>query len=35
MPILFLIGEFHFDHLYKGHVTLDVTLYMITKFMNK
>jgi hypothetical protein len=35
VPILFLIGEFHFDHLYKGHVTPDVTLCMITKFMNK
>jgi hypothetical protein len=35
MAILFLVGGFHFDHLYKGHVTLDVTLCMITKFMNK
>jgi hypothetical protein len=22
VPILFLIGEFHFDHLYKWHVTV-------------
>jgi hypothetical protein len=35
VPILFLIGGFHFDHLYKWHVTVDVTLCMITKFMNK
>jgi hypothetical protein len=35
VPILFLIDGFHFDHLYKGHVTPDVTLCMITKFMNK
>jgi hypothetical protein len=35
MPIFFLIDGFHFDHLYKGHVTLDVTLCMITKLMNK
>jgi hypothetical protein len=35
MPILFLIGGFHFDHLCKGRVTLDVTQCMITKFMNK
>jgi hypothetical protein len=35
VPILFLEGGFHFDHLYKGHVTLDVTPCMITKFMNK
>jgi hypothetical protein len=34
-PFYFLIGGFHFGHLYKGHVTLDVTLCMITKFMNK
>jgi hypothetical protein len=34
-PILLLIGGFHFDHLYKGHITLDVTLCMITEFMNK
>jgi hypothetical protein len=35
MPILFLIGEFHLDHLYKCHVTHDVTLCMITKLTNK
>jgi hypothetical protein len=35
VPILFLIGVFHFDHLYKWHVIVDVTLCMITKFMNK
>jgi hypothetical protein len=35
VPILFLIGGFYFDHLYKWHVTPDVTLCMITKFMNK
>jgi hypothetical protein len=35
VPILFLIGGFHFDHLYKWHVTPNVTLCMITKFMNK
>jgi hypothetical protein len=35
VPILFLIGGFHFDHLYKWHVTVDVILCMITKFMNK
>jgi hypothetical protein len=35
VPILFLICGFHLDHWYKGHVTLDVTLCMITKFMNK
>jgi hypothetical protein len=35
MLILFLIGGFHFDHLYKWHVTPDITLCMITKFMNK
>jgi hypothetical protein len=35
MPISFLIGMFHFDYLYKWHVTLDVALCMITKFMNK
>jgi hypothetical protein len=35
VPILFLIGGFHFYHLCKGHVTPDVTLCMITKFMNK
>jgi hypothetical protein len=33
MPILFLIGGFHLDHLYKWHVTLDVTLCMKTPFM--
>jgi hypothetical protein len=31
VPILFLIGGFHFDHLYKWHVTLCT----ITPFMNK
>jgi hypothetical protein len=40
MPILFFIGRFHFDLLYKWHVTIDVALVdvalcMITKFMNK
>jgi hypothetical protein len=35
VPILFLIGGFHFGNLYKWHVTPDVTLCMITKFMNK
>jgi hypothetical protein len=35
VPILFLIGGFHLDHLYKWHVTLDVALCMITSFMNK
>jgi hypothetical protein len=35
VPILFLIDEFLFDHLYKCHVTLDVTFCMITKLMNK
>jgi hypothetical protein len=35
VPILFLIGEFHLDHLYKWHVNLEVTLCMITPFMNK
>jgi hypothetical protein len=35
VPILFLIGGFHLDHLYKCHVNLDVTLCMITPFMNK
>jgi hypothetical protein len=35
VPILFLIGGFHLDHLYKWHVTIDVTLCMITPFMNK
>jgi hypothetical protein len=35
MPILFLIGMFHLDHLYKRHITLDVALCMITSFMNK
>jgi hypothetical protein len=35
MPILFLIDGFHFDHLYKWHVTVVVTLCMITMFMNK
>jgi hypothetical protein len=35
VPILFLIVGFHLDHLYKWHVTLDVTFYMITKLMNK
>jgi hypothetical protein len=27
VPILFLIGGFHLDHLYKWHVTLDVTIF--------
>jgi hypothetical protein len=35
VPILFLIGGFHLDHLYKCHVNLDVTLCMITPSMNK
>jgi hypothetical protein len=35
VPILFLIGGFHLDHLYKWHVTPDVTLRMITPFSNK
>jgi hypothetical protein len=35
LPILFLIGGFHLDHLYKWHVTPDVTLCMITLFLNK
>jgi hypothetical protein len=35
VPFLFLVGGFHFNHLYKGHVTPDVTLSMTTKFMNK
>jgi hypothetical protein len=35
VPILFLIGGFHLDHLYKCHVTPDVTLFMITPFLNK
>jgi hypothetical protein len=35
MPILFLIGGFHLDHLYKWHVIFDVTFCMITKVMNK
>jgi hypothetical protein len=35
VPILFLIGGFHFDHLNKWHVILDVTFCMITKLMNK
>jgi hypothetical protein len=34
VPILFLLGRFHFDHLYKGHVTL-CDLCMIAKTMNK
>jgi hypothetical protein len=34
-PILFLVGGFHFDHLYKGHVTPNVTPFMITKFVHK
>jgi hypothetical protein len=34
VPILFLIGGFHLDHLYKWHVNLE-TLCMITQFMNK
>jgi hypothetical protein len=35
VPILFLKGGFHFNHLYKCHVTLDVTFCIITKLMNK
>jgi hypothetical protein len=35
VPILFLIGGSHLDHLYKCHVNLDVTLCMITPFMSK
>jgi hypothetical protein len=35
VPILFLIGRFHLDHLYKWHVTPDVILCMIPSFMNK
>jgi hypothetical protein len=35
VPILFLIGGFHFDHLYKWHATIVVTLCLITKFVNK
>jgi hypothetical protein len=35
VPILFLIGGFHLDHLHLGHVTPDATLCMITKFMNR
>jgi hypothetical protein len=35
VPILFLIGRFHLDHLYKWHITHNVTLCMITKPMNK
>jgi hypothetical protein len=35
VPILFLIGGVHLNHLYKWHVTPDVTLCMITLFMNK
>jgi hypothetical protein len=35
VPILFLIGGFHLDHLYKWYVTPDVTLCMITPLMNK
>jgi hypothetical protein len=35
VPILFLIDGFPLDHLYKCHVYLDVTLCMITPFMNK
>jgi hypothetical protein len=35
VPILFLIGRFHLDHLYKWHVTPDATLCMITPFLNK
>jgi hypothetical protein len=35
VPILFLIGGFYFDHLYKWHVIVVVTLCMIIKFMNK
>jgi hypothetical protein len=35
MPILYLIGKFHLDHLYKLHVTHNVNLCMTTKLMNK
>jgi hypothetical protein len=35
LPILFLISGFHFDHLCKWLVTIDVTLCMVTMFMNK
>jgi hypothetical protein len=35
VPILFLIGRFHQDHLYKWHVTPGVTLCMITPSLNK
>jgi hypothetical protein len=35
MRILFLIDGFHFNHLYKGACNRDVTLCIITKFMNK
>jgi hypothetical protein len=35
MPTLFLIGGFHLDHLYKLHITHNVTLCLITKLMNK
>jgi hypothetical protein len=35
VPILFLIGGFHLDHLYKCHVSPDVTLCIVTPFMNK
>jgi hypothetical protein len=35
VPILFFIGGFHFDHLYKWHVTLIVIYCMITKLINK
>jgi hypothetical protein len=35
VPILFLKGGFHLDHLYKWHVTPAVTLCMITPFLNK
>jgi hypothetical protein len=35
VPILFLIGGFHLDHLYKSRVTHNETLCMITMFMNE
>jgi hypothetical protein len=35
VPILFLIGGLHLDHLYKCHVTHNVTFCMVTKLMNK
>jgi hypothetical protein len=35
MSILFLIDRFHLDYLYKWRVKHNITLCMITKFMNK